>query len=87
MVVDLVLDVAGLILRECPPGAHGASGPIAGDRVQAPVGVRRPPAADRLARHAEQVGDVGLGESQFTAAQGTEAQRLEDLIGQLASVG
>jgi hypothetical protein len=86
VVVDLLLDVAGLILRERPPGTHGAPGPIAGDRVQATGGVSRPPAAHRLPRHPEQVGEVGFGESQFTAAQGAEAQRLEDFIGQLASV-
>ena len=87
VVVDLLLDAAGLLVRERPPGAHGAPGPIAGDGVQAAGGVSRPPAADRLARDPEQVGDIGFGESQFTAAQGTEPERLEDLIGQLASVG
>jgi len=43
-------------------------------------GVGRPPAADRLVRHPEQVGDIGLGESQLTAVPGPEAERLEDLI-------
>jgi hypothetical protein len=32
-------------------------------------------------------GDIGLAESRFTTAQGAEPQGLEDLIGQLASVG
>ena len=86
MLVDQIPDAAGLLVRERPPGADGAPGPIAGDRLQAAGGVGRPPAADRLARHPEQVGDVGLGESQFAAAQGTEPQGLEDLIGQLASI-
>ena len=87
MVVDLSLDVAGLFIGERPPGADGAPGPSAGDRVQATGGVSRPPATDRLASDPEQVGDLGFGESQFTAAQGAEAQGFEDLIGQLARVG
>jgi hypothetical protein len=43
-------------------------------------GVGRPPAADCLVRHPEQVGDIGLGESQLTAVQSPEAERLEDFI-------
>ena len=84
--IDLLLDVAGLLVRERPPGADGPPGPIAGEGAQAAGGVSRPPAADRLVRDPEQIGDIGLGESQFAAAQGTEAERLEDLIGQLASI-
>jgi hypothetical protein len=87
MVVDQVLDATGLLIREGPPRAHGAPGPIAGEGGRAAGDVSRPPAADRLLGYPEQVGDVALGESQFAAAHGTEAQGLEDLIGQLASVG
>jgi hypothetical protein len=86
VVIDPTSDPGGLLIRERPPRAHGAPGPIAGDRLRTAGGVSRPPAADRLARCSAQVGDVGFGESQFTAARGSEAQRLEDLIGQLASV-
>jgi hypothetical protein len=84
--IDPVRDPAGLLVRAGPSGADGTAGPIAGDRVPPAGGVGRPPAADRLRRHPEQVGAVDFGESPLDAAQGAEAKRLEDLIGQLASV-
>src|SRR5262249_33128938 len=86
VVVDPIPDPTGLLIREGPSGADGAPGPIAGEGGRAAGGVSRPPAADRLLGYLEQVGDVGLGESQLAAPHRTEAQGLEDLIGQLASV-
>src|SRR5262249_42401444 len=83
---DQGLGVTGPLVREGPSRADGAPGPIAGEGGRAAGGVRRPPAADRLLGYPEQVGDVGLGESQLAAPHRTEAQGLEDLIGQLASV-
>ena len=68
-------------------GAEGASGPLLRQGVQSLRGVGRPPAADRLARDPEQVRDVGFGEAQFAAAQGAQAKRLKDVIGQHAGVG
>jgi hypothetical protein len=43
MLIDLILDAAGLLVRERPPGADGAPGPIAGDGVQATGDVRNYP--------------------------------------------
>jgi hypothetical protein len=86
VVVDQILDVTDPLIREGPSGADGAPGPIAGEGARAAGGVSRPPAADRLLGYPEKVSDVGLGESQLAAPHRTEAQGLEDLIGQLASV-
>jgi hypothetical protein len=38
MLIDLIPDAASLLVRERPPGADGAPGPIAGDGVQATSG-------------------------------------------------
>src|SRR5690348_5825504 len=43
VVVDLLLDAPGLIIRESPAGADGPPGPIAGDRAQAAGDISRPP--------------------------------------------
>jgi hypothetical protein len=59
---------------------------VARDRVQAGGGVSRPSATDGLTRDPEQVGDVGFAESEFATVQSAEAEGLENLIGQLASV-
>jgi hypothetical protein len=87
MFVDLLPDAASVIIRERPAGADGAPGPVAGDRIQSTGGVSRPPAADGLTTQAEEVGHLGLGETQLTASQGAQAEGFQDVIGQLTSVG
>ena len=52
------------------PEADGASGTFVGEGVEAAVDVGGPPFTDGLARDAEDVGQVRLGEAQLAAAQG-----------------
>ena len=87
MVVDQLLDAAGLLVRERPTGAHGAAGPVAGEGIQAVIGIGGPPPRDGLSGHAEQFGHLGLGVAQLTATEGTQPEGFEDLIGQLPCVG
>ena len=85
--VDQVLDVLCLLVGECTAGADGTAGAVTGQGVRPLPGVGRPPAGNGLPREPEQVGDIGFGEAQLTAVNGTEAESFEDLIGQLAGVG
>ena len=62
--------------------AEGAPGPLLRQGVEALRGVGRPPAADRLARDAEQVGDVGFGEAQFAAAKAARRSALRTRYGE-----
>jgi hypothetical protein len=86
-VVDQVPDVPGLLVGAGPARADGASGAVTGPSVRPLPGGGRPPSGDRLPRDPEQVGDIDLGEAEFTPANGTKAERFEDFIGQLAGVG
>ena len=63
VLIDQVLDVAGLLIGEEPARAEGASGALLGKSVESPVGVGRPPAANGLARDPKQVRDLGFGQA------------------------
>lgn len=85
--VDQVLNVLGLLVGEGTASADGTSGAVTRQRVRPLLDVGRPPAGNRLPRDPKQVGDIGFGEAQFTPVNGTQAERFEDFIGQLAGVG
>ena len=70
MLVDEPLEVGALFVGEGAARAEGASAARAGEGALAAAGIGRPPATDRFAADAEEVGDLGLGEAQFAAAQG-----------------
>jgi hypothetical protein len=84
---DQVLEVRGLLVGEGTACADGTSGAVTGQSIRPLPGVGRPPSGDRFPRNPEQVGDIGFGEAEFTPANGTETERFEDFIGQLAGVG
>ena len=81
------LDMVSLLVGEGATRALGPSCSLTGESVQTALGIRGPPAADRLATDAEEVGHLGLSEPQFTAMQGAQAEDFQDLIGQLTSNG
>ena len=83
---EQALDEVGLLLGEEAPGTEGAPGAPVGEGVQAPVGISGPPAADGFAADAQEVRDLGLGEPQFTATQGPQADGFQDVIRQLTGV-
>jgi hypothetical protein len=58
-----------------------------GQSVEAAIDIGRPPVTDGFATDAEEVGHFGLGEAQLTATQGTQAESLQDFIGQIAAIG
>src|SRR5262249_6387456 len=86
VVVDLILDAAGLLVRERPAGAHGAAGPVTGEGLQAVIGIGGPPSRDGLAGDPEHLGYLGLGVAQLTTAEGAQAEGLKDLIRQLPCI-
>lgn len=81
MAAQEALKVFGLDVGEHATRAHRASTPAFWERGHAVVGVSGPPAANGLARDAEDGGDFDFGETQLATAQGTQAQRFEDVIG------
>ena len=76
-----LLEVFGLGVGEGAARTQAGVRCGVGEGVQAAVGVGGPPAADGLAGDAEEVGDLDLGEAQFAAAQGTQAEGFQDVIG------
>jgi hypothetical protein len=58
-----------------------------GQSVEATINKGRPPVTDGFAADAEEIGHFGLGEAQLTAMQGTQAESLQDFIGQIAGIG
>jgi len=81
------LDMVSLLVREGATRALGPSRSLTGEGVQTTLGIRGPPAADRLATDAEEVGHLGLSEPQLTAMQGAQAEDFQDFIRQLTSIG
>jgi len=75
------LQEIGLRVGEDPARTHGASGAALWQGEYAVVGVGGPPATDGLAGDAEEFGDLDFGESQLTAAQGTQPERFQNFIG------
>jgi hypothetical protein len=81
-----LLEVLALFIGQGSPRAHRTARPFIGKTIQAMRLVRRPPAADGFRRNAEHLRNIALAEPPLAAVQGAQAQRLEDVIGQLASV-
>src|SRR5262249_41469237 len=65
---------------------EGAPGPLSRYSANTLAGVGGPPATDRLGPDAKHLCDVGVAEAHLAAPQGTQAQRLENLIGQATGV-
>jgi hypothetical protein len=57
-----------------------------GKRVETPFDVGGLPTGDGFAANTEEIGYLGLGVSQLTTTQGTQAQTFQHVIGQLTSV-
>src|SRR5262249_5662990 len=76
---EQLLDTGGLLVGEQAAGAERAARAVAREGIEAAGDVGRPPAADGLAGDPQEVGDLGLGEPQFTAVQGAQTQRFQDL--------
>jgi hypothetical protein len=79
--------MVSLLVGEGATRALGPSRSLTRESVQTTLGIRGPPAADRLATDAEEVGHLGLSEPQLTAMQGAQAEGFQDIIGQLTSIG
>ncbi len=86
LLIEQLLQVGGLLVIKDSAGAERSSGPLVGQRVEAALGIRAPPARNRLPGHAEQVCDLGLREVHLAAAQSPQPQRLQHFVGQLACV-
>jgi len=87
VVVDQLLEVAGLRVVEHPAGAGRAAGAVPGQGIPAAAAVGVPPARDGFAGHTEGVGDGGLRQAHQTGAHGAEAESFQGFVGQLAGVG
>jgi hypothetical protein len=87
VVVEESLDARGLLVVESGPGSRRPSGAVAGQGIDAAGLVGVPPARDGAVADAEDLGHLGVGVAEFTAADGAQAERLEDRFGQLAGVG
>jgi hypothetical protein len=75
------LDPFGLRVRQEATRTDRAPGAALGESRRTPVGIGGPPAADRFAGDAEDVGDLALGQTQFTGPHGPQAQGFQDFIG------
>jgi len=85
--VQNLLDVLSLGVGEHAPGAQRTSGSFAGQGVESAGGVGRPPAADGFAGDAEEFAELGLGVAEFATVQRPEAERVENIVGQLMRIG
>jgi hypothetical protein len=58
-----------------------------GQSVEAAFDIDRPPVTDGFAADSKEIGHFGLREVQLTATRGTQAESLQDFIGQSAGIG
>jgi hypothetical protein len=87
VVDDQVLEAPGLLVGESTASADRSSGAVTRQSVRSLLDGGRPPPGDGFPRDTEQVSDIGFGEAEFTPVNGTQAERFEDVIGQLTGVG